>query len=124
MGKKIEVSKSAINYGIRIKLLLGFLVVLLLTLLVGGVGYYGVYKINKGAEDVGGHWLKATSSLAQVVEDTEDTRRTLLAGFTMRADAKCSKTIKHNSWTLKPNGTRILQCMKSMSSVRRGKQVV
>lgn len=88
MGKKIEVSKSAINYGIRIKLLLGFLVVLLLTLLVGGVGYYGVYKINKGAEDVGGHWLKATSSLAQVVEDTEDTRRTLLAGFTMRADAK------------------------------------
>lgn len=84
----MDTSKSVISYGIRIKLLLGFLGVLLLTLLVGGVGYYGVYKINQGAEDLGGHWLKATSSLAQVVEDTEDTRRTLLAGFTMRADAK------------------------------------
>ncbi|AFM42780.1 methyl-accepting chemotaxis protein [Desulfosporosinus acidiphilus SJ4] len=88
MDKKIDTSKSVISYGIRIKLLLGFLVVLLLTLLVGGVGYFGVYKINAGAEDLGGHWLKATTSLAQVVEDTEDTRRTLLIGFTMRANAK------------------------------------
>ena len=86
--KKLNTSKSAINYGIRIKLQLGFLVVLLLTMLVGCVGYYGVYKINKGAEDLGGHWLKATTALAQMVEDTEDTRRTLLLGFTMRADAK------------------------------------
>ncbi|OLN29192.1 methyl-accepting chemotaxis protein [Desulfosporosinus metallidurans] len=85
---KINSSKSVISYGIKLKLQLGFLVVLLLTLLVGGVGYYGVYKINLGAEDLGGHWLKATTSLAQVVEDTEDTRRTLLLGFTMRADAK------------------------------------
>lgn len=88
MGKKANTSKFVISYGIRIKLLLGFLVVLLLTLLVGGVGYYGVYKINLGVEDIGGHWLKATSSLANVVEDTEDTRRSLLAGFTMRDDAK------------------------------------
>jgi len=56
-------------------------------MLVGGVGYYGVYKINQGAEDLGGHWLKATTALTQVIEDTEDTRRTLLLGFTMRADA-------------------------------------
>ncbi|TGE33509.1 HAMP domain-containing methyl-accepting chemotaxis protein [Desulfosporosinus sp. Sb-LF] len=88
MDKEIGTTKSVINYGIRIKLQLGFLAVLLLTLLVGGVGYYGVYQINRGAEDLGGHWLKGTSSLAQVVEDTEDTRRTLLLGFTMRADAR------------------------------------
>ena len=91
---KPNASKSAINYGIRIKLQLGFFVVLILTMLVGGVGYYGVYKINQGAEDIGGHWLKATSSLAQVVEDTEDTRRTLLLGFTMRADATEFQNIK------------------------------
>ncbi len=88
MDKKIAATNSAISYGIRIKLLLGFLVVLLLTLLVGGVGYYGVYKINRGAEDIGGHWLKATTSLAQVVEDTEDTRRILLSGFMMRDDER------------------------------------
>ncbi len=85
---KLNTSKSEINYGIKLKLQLGFLVVLLLTLLVGGVGYYGVYKINQGADDLGGHWLKGTTTLAQVVEDTEDTRRILLLGFTMRADAQ------------------------------------
>lgn len=63
---------------------------------MGGVGYYGVYKINQGAEDLGEHWLKATTTLAQVVEDTEDTRRTLLLGFTMRADAKSFQDIKAN----------------------------
>ena len=94
MDKKINTPKSEINYGIRIKLLLGFLVVLLLTLLVGGVGYYGVYKINRGADDLGGHWLKATTSLARVVEDTEDTRRTLLLGFTNRANAEAFRDAK------------------------------
>src|SRR5665648_472212 len=84
---KLHTSKSTINYGIRIKLQLGFLVVLLLTVLVGAVGYYGVVKINQSAEDLGGHWLKGTTALAQVVEDTEDTRRTVLLGFTMRANA-------------------------------------
>lgn len=84
---KIDISKPVLSYGIRIKLLLGFFVVLLLALIVGGVGYYGVYKINRGAEDLGGHWLKSTSALAQVVEDTEDTRRTLLLGYTNRDDA-------------------------------------
>ncbi|TGE39048.1 methyl-accepting chemotaxis protein [Desulfosporosinus fructosivorans] len=100
---KLSTSKSAINYGIRIKLQLGFLAVLLLTMLVGGVGYYGVYKINQGAEELGGHWLKATIALAQVVEDTEDTRRTLLLGFTMRADPteyQNSKT-SFNSYKIK-----------------------
>jgi methyl-accepting chemotaxis protein len=93
---KLNTSKSDINYGIRIKLQLGFFVVLLLTMLVGGVGYYGVYKINQDAEDLGGHWLKATTALAHVVEDTEDTRRTLLLGFTMRADAKSFQENKAN----------------------------
>ena len=91
---KQNVSKSAINYGIRIKLQLGFFIVLLLTMIVGGVGYYGIYKINQSVEDLGGHWLKATTALAQVVEDTEDTRRTLLLGFTMRADAAEFQNIK------------------------------
>lgn len=86
MDNKLDSSKAGISYGIRIKLLLGFFVVLLLTLLVGGVGYYGVYKINLEAEDLGGHWLQATSSLAKVVENTEDTRRYLLAGFLMRSE--------------------------------------
>ena len=93
---KVNTSKATINYGIRIKLQIGFFVVLLLTMLVGGVGYYGVNKINKGAEDLGGHWLKATTALAQVVEDTEDTRRTLLLGFTMRADWKSFQDNKAN----------------------------
>ncbi|MHB8072204.1 HAMP domain-containing methyl-accepting chemotaxis protein [Desulfosporosinus fructosivorans] len=100
---KLSTSKSAINYGIRIKLQLGFLAVLLLTMLVGAVGYYGVYKINQGAEELGGHWLKATIALAQVVEDTEDTRRTLLLGFTMRVDPteyQNSKT-SFNSYKIK-----------------------
>jgi len=94
MGKQMNTSNSGINYGIRIKLQLGFLVVLLLTLIVGGVGYYGIYKINSGAEDLGGHWLKASTSLAQVVEDTEDTRRTMMLGFTMRADAQAFQNAK------------------------------
>lgn len=83
---KADTKKPAANFGIHIKLLLGFSVVLLLTLLVGGVGYYGVNKINLGADDLSGHWLKATSTLSQVVEDTEDTRRILLLAFTMRHD--------------------------------------
>jgi methyl-accepting chemotaxis protein len=86
-----NVKQTAIRIGIHIKLLLGFSVVLLLTLLVGGVGFYGVHTINLGANDLGGHWLKATTALSQVVEDTEDTRRILLLGFTMRTDAKMFK---------------------------------
>ena len=93
---KNNTSQSAINYGIRIKLQMGFFVVLLLTILVGVVGYYGMEKINQGAEDLGGHWLKANTALAQVVEDTEDTRRTLLLGFTMRKDAKAFQENKEN----------------------------
>jgi len=94
MSVKENNPKSEISFGIRIKLLLGFLVVLLLTLLVGGVGYYGVYKVTVCAEDLGGHWSKANNSLAQVFADTEDTRRTLLLGFTMRDDAKEFQAIK------------------------------
>ncbi|HBP63306.1 MAG TPA: methyl-accepting chemotaxis protein [Desulfosporosinus sp.] len=84
---QVNSSKSAQGYGIRIKLLLGFLVVLILTSLVGCVGYYGVYKINSGAEELGEHWLKASNALSKVVEDTEDTRRALLLGYTVRANA-------------------------------------
>ncbi|HWQ41458.1 MAG TPA: HAMP domain-containing methyl-accepting chemotaxis protein [Desulfosporosinus sp.] len=94
MDKKMVTSNSGINYGIRIKLQLGFLVVLLLTLIVGGVGYYGIYKIDQGAEELGGHWLKATSALAEVVEDTGDTRRTMLLGFTLRADPQAFQDAK------------------------------
>lgn len=92
---KQNTSKSAVNYGIRIKLHLGFLVVVLLTLLVGSVGYYGIYKINSGTQELGEHWLKASNAFSKVVEDTEDTRRTLLSGFTMRTsmtDYQNSKT--------------------------------
>lgn len=101
--EKIDTSKTVINYGIKIKLLLGFLLVLLLTLLVGGVGYYSVYKVNRVAEDLGEHWLKATSSLAQVVEDTEETRNTLLLGFTMRDDQKMFQNNKNRFNNLKMN---------------------
>jgi len=93
---KLNTSKSTMNYGIRIKLLLGFLVVLILTMLVGGVGYYGVNKIGRDAEVLGGHWLKATVALAHVVEDTEDTQRTLLLGFTMHDDAINYQNFKTN----------------------------
>ena len=54
MDRQIDTLKSVLSYGIRIKLLLGFIVVLLLTLMVGGVGYYGVHKIVLTAEDLGG----------------------------------------------------------------------
>jgi len=94
MDNKLDVQKSFINYGVRIKLLSGFFAVLLLTLLVGGVGYYGVYKINLEAEDLGEHWLKATSALAEVIKDTEDTRRNLLGGFLMRSDPKALQEYK------------------------------
>ncbi|HBV87443.1 MAG TPA: methyl-accepting chemotaxis protein [Desulfosporosinus sp.] len=80
--------KNAINYGIQIKLLIGFFAVLLLTLFIGGVGYYGVYKMNLESEDLGEHWFKATSSLAELIQDTEDTRRYLLGGFLMRSDSR------------------------------------
>ena len=99
MVQKMDNSQSGISYGIRIKLQFGFLVVLLLTLFVGGVGYYGMFKINSGAEDLGGHWLKATTSLAQVVEDTEDYAA---HSFDWLYDAyqcaKCFRTDKANSW--------------------------
>jgi len=94
MNIKVNTPKAKISFGIRIKLLLGFLVVLLLTLLVGCVGYYGVYKINLNTEDLGGHWSKANNSLAQVFADTEDTQRTLLLAFTMRDDAKQFQALK------------------------------
>ncbi|KJR48999.1 Methyl-accepting chemotaxis protein [Desulfosporosinus sp. I2] len=68
--------------------------VLLLTLLVGGVGYYSIFKINLEAKDLGEHWLKATTSLAKVVENTEDTRRFLLGGFLMRSDANAFQDYK------------------------------
>lgn len=86
MEKKRNLSKSTFSYGTQIKLLLGFLAVLILTILVGVVGYYGVYRINQEAEDLGNHWLKGTIALSQVIEDTEDTRRYLLGGFLMRAE--------------------------------------
>ncbi len=94
MDNKLNSSKSVIRYGIQIKLLIGFMAVLLLTLLVGGVGYYGVYKINQGAEDLGEHWLKATLSLTKVVENTEDTRRYPLGGFLMRSDEQAFQNYK------------------------------
>lgn len=100
---KQNANKSAINYGIRAKLQLGFMVVLLLTVLVGSVGYYGVYKINKGAEDLGRHWLKGTTNLGEVVRDTEDTRRTLLLAFTMRADKMEFQNMKSSFMSLKTN---------------------
>ncbi|MDR3602944.1 MAG: HAMP domain-containing methyl-accepting chemotaxis protein [Desulfosporosinus sp.] len=96
MNDKVTTPKSEINFGIRIKLLLGFFVVLLLTLFVGGVGYYGVYKIDLSTEDLGGHWSKANIGLAKVFADTEDTRRTLLLGFTMRDDSKEFQASKAN----------------------------
>lgn len=86
MEKKRNLSKSTFSYGTQIKLLLGFLAVLILTILVGVVGYYGVYRINQEAEELGNHWLKGTTALSQVIEDTEDTRRYLLGGFLMRAE--------------------------------------
>ncbi|MDR3583901.1 MAG: HAMP domain-containing methyl-accepting chemotaxis protein [Desulfosporosinus sp.] len=99
MDEKVNTAntlKSEASFGIRIKLLLGFFVVLLLTLLVGGVGYYGVHKIILSTEDLGGHWSPANIKLAQVLTDTEDTRRTLLLGFTMRADAQEFQADKAN----------------------------
>ncbi len=98
---KMNVSKSRINYGIRIKLQLGFMVILLLTILVGSVGYYGVYKVNQNAEDLGGHWLKSTTALAQVVKNTEDTQRTLLLGFTMHDDTIQYQNLKTNFRSIK-----------------------
>lgn len=94
MDKELSRSKTSISYSVRLKLLLGFMVVLLLTAFVGGVGYYGVYKINQEAKDLGEHWLKATTSLAKVIEDTEDTRRNLLGGFLMRSDAQAFQEYK------------------------------
>lgn len=93
---KNNTSRSAINYGIRIKLQMGFIAVLLLTILVGVVGYYGMEKINQGAEDLGGHWLNATGSLGQVIQDTEDTRRTLLSAFLTRTDELAFQENKEN----------------------------
>lgn len=87
MTINLNASKSVKSFGIQLKLQLVFLVVLLLTLYIGMSGYYGIYSVDKGAEDLGGHWLKATSFLAKVVNDTQDTRRFLLSGFMMSDDA-------------------------------------
>jgi len=94
MNINLNASKSAKSFGIQLKLQLGFLVVLLLTLYIGVSGYYGIYSVNKGTEDLGGHWLKATSSLAKVVNDTQDTRRFLLSGFMMSDDAAAFQDAK------------------------------
>lgn len=87
MYSKTNNQDSSKSFDIHIKLLLGFSVVLLLTLLVGAVGYYGIFKSNLGADDLS-RQLKATNTLAQVVEDTEDTQRVLSLGFTMRMDTQ------------------------------------
>lgn len=79
---------------IRRKLLLGFMAVLLLTLSVGGAGYYGVYKVNVAATDLGEHWFKATDALADVIKDTEDSRRLILAGFLANSDVPAFKNYR------------------------------
>lgn len=94
MNEKLKTSKSVVRYGIRKKLISSFLFLEILIVLIGCMGYYGVYKITLDSEDLGGHWLKASSYLAQVVEDTEDTRRTLALGFAMRADAQARDVYK------------------------------
>lgn len=101
MEKKHNFSKSTFSYGTQIKLLLGFMVILLLTILVGAVGYYGVYRINQEAEDLGNHWLKGTTALSQVIEDTEDTRRYLQGGFLMRADPEAFLNYKNQYSVIK-----------------------
>lgn len=80
-----------LNISIRTKLLMGFMTMLLLTLSVGGAGHYGVYKVNIVATDLGEHWFKATDALAEVVKDTEDSRRLILAGFLANSDAQAFK---------------------------------
>lgn len=75
------------SMSIRSKLLIGFMIILLLTLSVGGAGYYGVSKVNDAATDLGEHWFKATDALSKVAKDTEDSRRLILAGFLASSDA-------------------------------------
>lgn len=99
MDKTLKTSNSGINFNIRIKLRLSFLAVILLAFLVGGVGYYGVHKIDLEANDLGNHWLKATNALSQVLEDTEDIQRTLLLGFIERTDASAYQSIKFSFTT-------------------------
>ncbi|MGC7871126.1 methyl-accepting chemotaxis protein [Desulfosporosinus sp. SYSU MS00001] len=94
MENKTMNSKSVINYGIRFKLQASFLAVIIMTLFVGIVGYYGIYRLNQSAQDLGDHWLKATNALGLVVEDTEDMQRTLLLGFSERGDATAYQGIK------------------------------
>jgi len=53
-------------------------------------------RINQGAVDLGGHWLKATDALGNVVEVTEDTRRTLLAAYMTQDDSKAFQENKAN----------------------------
>ncbi|AFM41172.1 methyl-accepting chemotaxis protein [Desulfosporosinus acidiphilus SJ4] len=88
--------KSTTGFGIKFKLQVSFLAIIILTLLVGTVGYYGIYRLNQNAQDLGDHWLKATNALSLVVEDTEDMQRTLLLGFSERHDATAYQGIKFN----------------------------
>ncbi|KLU64590.1 methyl-accepting chemotaxis protein McpB [Desulfosporosinus acididurans] len=94
MKNKTMNTKSGINYGIRFKLQASFFAVIIMTLFVGAVGYYGIYRLDQSAKDLGDHWLKAANALALVVEDTEDMQRTLLLGFSERNDATAYQGVK------------------------------
>lgn len=90
---KTTVSRMHVKRGIRSKLLMGFAALLVLTIVIGYAGYYGVTKVFTGVENLGGKRLGMANSITDITQYTEDSRRYLLASYLGRGDAK---TVENN----------------------------
>ena len=85
---KNTVSRMHIKRGIRSKLLMGFAALLVLTIVIGYAGYYGVNKVFAGVETLGGKRMGMGNAISDITQNIEDSRRFLLAGYLGRSDAK------------------------------------
>ena len=101
--RKTELSKI-VKFGIQKKLFFGFSTVLVLTFLVGVMGYYGTAMIYKETQDLGKHWFIATDRLSDVLKDSEDLRRYTLAAFIAYEDVgKFNSYFKTINEQIKPD---------------------
>ncbi|MFZ3100913.1 MAG: methyl-accepting chemotaxis protein [Desulfitobacteriaceae bacterium] len=85
---KKTASRMQVKRGIRTKLLMGFSALLVLTIVIGYTGYYGVTKVFASVENLGGKRLGMANTITDLVQNMEDIRRYLLAGYLGRGDAK------------------------------------
>lgn len=122
--KKSELS-NVVKLGIQGKLFLGFAAVLLLTLAVGIMGYYGIRDIYSGTDDLGNHWFMASDRLANVLEDTEDLRRYTLGAFISRQQKDTLDSyVKKINETVEPAWEKDMALLEEKVASTKGKELL